>query len=238
MRYSIIFPINAMRPQRFSLLALLFVLSVFVSKPVFAQIDQDTLPFKHLEVGPFFTAGLSIFQGDVPDGAKTDVHFAFSGGALAMYSFHPHWGFGLALGYESRGMYFHEQANDTINETIGLNYLSIRPSIKFKQFLLGVNIGIPLSATTEYSHSNLSLVYPPITKDIMNTILDIRAEGLLPCPMLRPSPCGGSRSRHLSPDPSIARRLSAGTSGQAVGVCYCHACLLDARANSAASRIT
>ena len=174
-----------MRSVRFSIFGLVLLALCFLSsKPVFAQIDQDTLPFKHLEVGPFFTAGLSIFQGDVPTGAKTDVHFAFTGGALAMYSFHPHWGFALGLGYDSRGMYYHKEGKDIPNIDFVLNYFSIRPSIKFKQFLLGVNIGLPLSGhskwNTGFNPPGVQTVEGDANKDSLNTMIDIRAEGLLP----------------------------------------------------------
>lgn len=174
-----------MRSVRFSIFGFVLLALCFLSsKPVFAQIDLDTLPFKHLEVGPFFTAGLSIFQGDVPDGSKTDVHFAFTGGALAAYSFHPHWGFALGLGYDSRGMYFHKQGEDDPNENITLNYLSIRPSIKFKQFLMGINIGIPMSGnikgSTGFPAPLPSSYESDINTDSLNTMIDIRIEGLLP----------------------------------------------------------
>lgn len=173
-----------MRSIRFSIFGFVLAALCFLSsKPVFAQIDQDTLPFKHLEVGPFFTAGLSIFQGDVPQGAKTDVHFAFTGGALVAYSFHPHWGFALGLGYDSRGMYYHEEGKDIPNIDYALNYFSIRPSIKFKQFLLGVNIGLPLSGHSKWNTGSNPPDPQTVETDIkasMNTMIDLRAEGLLP----------------------------------------------------------
>ncbi|MEP7234246.1 MAG: hypothetical protein ABI778_03010 [Ignavibacteriota bacterium] len=174
-----------MKSAKLSLVAVLFLLSAAVTlKPVMAQVDMDTLPFKHFEVGPFFTAGLSVFQGDVPEGAKTDVHFAFSGGALLAYSFHQSWGVALGLGYESRGIYFHKEAVEIPNIDFTLNYFSIQPSIKFKQFLLGVNIGLPLSGkskwNTGYPAPAASSVEGEANKDSLNTMIDIRAQGLLP----------------------------------------------------------
>src|SRR5437764_2462700 len=105
--------------------------------------NVDTMAFKHYEVGLYASLGASVFKGDVPNGSKTDVHFpAFGFGATGIYSFHPYWGFALSLGYESRGMYFHKQDSTGVTQDITLNYFSIAPVIKFKQFLLGVNINI------------------------------------------------------------------------------------------------
>lgn len=172
-----------MRSLKFPLATLLVVCS-FITNSSFAQIDLDTLPFKHLEVGPYFTAGLSVFQGNVPTGAKTDVHFAFSAGALTIYSFHPFWGFGLGLGYESRGMYFVKEGKTIPNQDIALHYFSIQPSIKFKQFLLGINIGLPLSGhytwNTGFNPPGVATVETDLNKDSLKTLIDIRISGLLP----------------------------------------------------------
>jgi len=175
-----------MKSVKLSLFALLMFFSCsLLSRPVLAQVDLDTLPFKHIEIGPMFTAGLSIFQGDVPDGSKTDVHFAFTGGALFAYSFHPNWGIGFGLGYESRGMTFHPQNVDNPKQDITLNYLSVQPSLKFKQFLLGVNLGIPLSSSQTIAGATAGFADPvhfpdSYSSSFMNMMIDIRAEGLLP----------------------------------------------------------
>jgi hypothetical protein len=156
-------------------------LLLFSACITFAQ-ESDTMAFKHIEVGPFVTFGASIFQGDVPEGSKTDVHFpAFSLGATGIYSFHPYWGAALSLGYESRGIWFKKEDVKEPNEDITLNYLTIRPSIKFKQFLLGINIGLPLSSSFEYHGTSYFPTNPAsFTKDSLNTLIDIRLEGMLP----------------------------------------------------------
>src|ERR1041385_7011390 len=123
----------------------------FFSGSSFAQ-EADTMAYKHYEFGPYASLGASVFKGDVPDGSKTDIHFpAFGVGATGIYSFHPYWGFALSIGYDGRGMWFKEQNVDEPNEDISLSYLSIAPSIKFKQFLLGVNINIPLGISVEHT---------------------------------------------------------------------------------------
>ena len=154
--------------------------------PVSAQ-TQDTLPYKMYEVGPLATGGLDIFSGTVPDGAKTDIRPAYTFGILGTYAANRDIGFALGLGYESRGMFFKMQDKTDPNETITLNYLSIQPSVRFKSFLLGINIGIPLSSSFDSvlnSANNPAGLYPSsssyFTKDHMGTLIDIRAEGLLP----------------------------------------------------------
>lgn len=151
-----------------------------------AQV-MEPVPYKHLELGPFFTAGASIFQGDVPDGTKTDIHFAYTGGALVGYSFHPHWGAMLGIGYESRGMKFYQQDNKDFTQNITLNYITIQPSVRFKQFLLGVSIGMPSGGTEEIqgtlASGSTGLILTgtsDVNKDNLATLIDIRIGALIP----------------------------------------------------------
>ena len=61
-----------------------------------------------------------------------------------------------------------------------MNYLSLQPSIRFKSFLLGVNIGLPLGSKFESSGPTYAPTNPnSFAKDSLNTVIDIRAEGLL-----------------------------------------------------------
>jgi hypothetical protein len=171
-----------MQSSKLSLSALLIVCSALAAKPLFAQ--QDTLPYKLYEVGLFGTGGVSVFNGTVPDGSKTDIRPAYTFGALGTYAANRDIGFALGLGYEARGMFFKEQNKTDPNETITLNYFSVQPSIRFKSFLLGVNIGIPLSGHVDGT-TGLSAPFPStysadIGKDTLNTVIDIRAEGMLP----------------------------------------------------------
>ena len=156
---------------------------MFFAGSSFAQEFQQS--YKQYEFGPFATGGLSVFQGDVPDGSKTDIHIAYTFGALADYAFNREWGLALGVGYESRGMYFHQQANDPPNESITLNYITIQPSLKFKSFLLGINIGIPASNNVDYNLNNYNGVNlgkssKSYGSDSINLLLDIRAAGVLP----------------------------------------------------------
>ncbi len=164
----------------FSTLVLSAVLVGFASES-FAQEFQQ--PYKHIEVGFFATGGLSIFQGNVPDGAKTDIQSAYTFGALGSFMIDPQFGFALGMGYEKRGAYFHKESKTEPNETYTLNYISIQPSVRFKSFLLGVNIGMPVGGTDKYtpgSSGGTDISFERDFKDSMATNIDIRASALLP----------------------------------------------------------
>jgi hypothetical protein len=142
-----------------------------------AQEFQES--FKQYEFGPLASGGVSVFQGSVPDGAKTDIHVAYTFGILGDYAFNKDFGFALGLGYESRGVYFKAQGASTPNVDMAAGFFSIQPSLKFKAFLLGVNIGLPMSGTAKYT-SDLLNTTSTIGSDSLGTIIDIRAAALLP----------------------------------------------------------
>lgn len=170
-----------MRSSKLSLVVLLLVCSALASKPLFAQDSpKDTLPYKLYEVGVFGTGGISIFSGTVPDGSKTDIRPAYTFGALGTYAANRDIGFALGLGYETRGMFFKAQGQTSPNETITLNYFSLQPSIRFKSFLLGVNIGLPMGSTFAFDSSFVPTDPASFAKANLNTLIDIRAEALLP----------------------------------------------------------
>lgn len=163
-----------------SFLAAFIILSCSIQ--AFAQVNpQDTLPYKLYEFGLFGTGGLSIFQPTPPDGTKTDIQPAYTFGVLGTYAANRDIGFALGLGYESRGMFFKEQNKTEPNEIFTFGYLAIQPSLRFKSFLIGINVDIPMSFNATINPgSGLPSSSRSIGKDTMNTLIDIRAEGLLP----------------------------------------------------------
>ncbi len=169
-----------MRLSRLSLVVTIAALSLFFVRTTSAQ--EDTMAYKHFEVGAGATLGASIFNGTVPEGSKTDIHFpAYLIQAMGIYSFHPYWGAALGIGYETRGMFFKQQNVTEPNVDFTLNYISIQPSIKFKQFMLGVTIGVPTGASVKYTPgSGLPVQTTSVGKDTMNTLIDIRIGGMLP----------------------------------------------------------
>src|SRR5689334_5333603 len=111
--------------NRFIIASLLSLGAVLSVSSTFAQ--DFAQPYKKLEFGLFGTGGASVFFGTVPDGSKTDIHVAWTAGAMGAYSFKPEWGVALGLGVETRGMYFKEESKDQPNEKITLQYMSIQP---------------------------------------------------------------------------------------------------------------
>lgn len=163
------------------LAGILVIFAAIFSRPVSAQ--TDTLPYKAYELGLFATGGLSVFNGTVPDGVKTDIEPAYTFGALGTFAANRDIGFALGLGYETRGMFFKQESKTVPNQSFTFSYISIQPSVRFKSFLLGVNIGLPSGFKSTYKANVLGTdqTYNSTnTTDSMNTLIDIRAEGLLP----------------------------------------------------------
>lgn len=144
----------------------------------FAQEFQES--YKQYEFGPLATGGASVFMGTVPDGAKTDVHVAYTFGIFGDFNFNPVVGFALGLGYESRGVFFKAADASEPNYDIAMSYFAIQPSVKFRSFLLGMNIGLPLSGTVKYTSSLGSASSKINSTDSMGTLIDIRAGVVLP----------------------------------------------------------
>jgi hypothetical protein len=76
-------------------------------------------------------------------------------------------------------MYFHQEAQDVPNQDYTFNYLSLQPSLKFKNFLLGINIGVPMGGTSKLTTS-VGSISSDIQDTSLNTLIDIRIAGLLP----------------------------------------------------------
>jgi hypothetical protein len=163
--------------QRKFFLSIVFFLGAATS--ILAQ-TVDTLPYKLYEIGPLVTGGISAFTGSVPQGSKTDVQRAFTVGALGAYAFNRQVGATLCLGFESRGIFFKKHDATEPNETIELNYFTVQPSIRFNSFLLGFNLGIPISSSFESKGSSYPSNPNSFSLDSMNLLFDVRAEGLLP----------------------------------------------------------
>lgn len=119
---------------------------------VFSAHAQTATPaWQHFYVGPLFSAGEGVSAGTVADGSKTSQGFAFSAGADADYTLNESIGVNLAFAYDSRAISFYDQAITSFTYQYSLNYFSIRPEIRFGDFLIGVGIGIPASINTTVS---------------------------------------------------------------------------------------
>ncbi|HEY6172649.1 MAG TPA: hypothetical protein VIX80_10360, partial [Candidatus Kapabacteria bacterium] len=110
----------------------LVALMLCISSKGFAQGTDATppatpAPFKpFFGLGPFFTAGAAVFTGDVPEGTKTGMQFAYTAGALGTFELSKTFGITLGLGYQSRPIYFRNEESAEFGETTAnLTYISI-----------------------------------------------------------------------------------------------------------------
>jgi hypothetical protein len=139
----------------------LVALTLLFSSQIHAQgTDAEPAPgstaFKpYFAVGPFFTAGAAIFAGEVQEGQKTGMQFAYTAGALGAYEISKTFGITLGLGYQSRPIYFRDEADaDNYEMVAGLTYISIQPGVKFGAFMVGVDINMPNAATWKVTSVN------------------------------------------------------------------------------------
>ncbi|HEY6171230.1 MAG TPA: hypothetical protein VIX80_03120 [Candidatus Kapabacteria bacterium] len=173
-----------------SLISLALVaLMLCISSKGFAQGTDATptttaAPFKpFFGVGPFFTAGAAVFTGDVPEGLKTGMQFAYTAGAIGTFELSKTFGITLGLGYQSRPIYFRNEESAEFGETTAnLTYISIQPGIKFGAFMIGVDINMPNAATASYKVTKPieGSSETDIDNDDLGTVIDFRIGGLIP----------------------------------------------------------
>ncbi len=161
----------------------LVALMLCISSKGFTQAT-DATPFKtFFGVGPFFTAGAAVFTGEVPEGSKTGMLFAYTAGALATYELSKTFSVTLGLGYQSRPIYFRNQESADYGEsTANLTYISIQPGIKFGAFMVGIDINMPNAATSSYKATNPLDISSEtdFDKEDLGTVIDFRLGGLIP----------------------------------------------------------
>lgn len=167
----------------------LVALMLCISSNGFSQGTDATpvtgaAPFKpYFAVGPFFTAGGAIFAGEVQEGEKTGMQFAYTAGALGTYELSKTFGITLGLGYQSRPIYFRNEQNADKGElTYNLTYISIQPGVKFGAFMVGVDINMPNAATKSYKQTDPVEISTEtdVDKDDLGTVIDIRLGALIP----------------------------------------------------------
>lgn len=173
---------NYMKKLTILVSGVLVALIVFTSTRSVAQ--DATTPFKpYFAIGPFFTGGAAVFAGEVQEGEKTGMQFAYTVGALGAYELSETFGITLGLGYQSRPIYFRNEQNaDFGDSTFNLTYISIQPGIKFGAFMVGVDINMPNAATVKYTRADPSAVSTEtdIPDSELGTVIDIRLGALIP----------------------------------------------------------
>ncbi len=126
----------------FSVVAL-FVLTSSVS----AQTPVDS-NFRRFSLGPYFTAGASVFSGEVPHTWKTQLKFAYSGGLITTFATSPKFGINFGLVYDARRIFFFKElaAENDVTTQIDVATFDIYTGAKFNDFTIGFNFGFPMSA--------------------------------------------------------------------------------------------
>ena len=133
----------------------IFVLASFIAvfsmnSTSFAQSKNDSTSWKNITLGPFFMPGASTEAGTVVIGAKSQTMlFSWSAGLEACFPLSPNFAVQLSVGYDSRAIGFYSSNTSSSDFTnYKFNYFSIRPELRMGAFLIGLGIGLPVSADT------------------------------------------------------------------------------------------
>jgi hypothetical protein len=141
--------------------------------------DESTAPsFNHFVLGPAVEAGGSIWTGSVASTFKTSQEFSFQGGIMAYCATNESFAFTLGLAYDTRGVNFHNYNDATIADNLTLGYFSIQPGLKFKDFTLGLGIGLPMTITDAVTSGSQSLTVTPTSNQA--TLVEIRLGASVP----------------------------------------------------------
>ena len=133
--------------------------------------------WKDIKVGPLFSGGASVNAGTVGNGSKTGDDFAWSLGADADFPVTQNFAINLALAYDARGINFYNQGATNEIATYNFGYLVLRPELRISSFLLGVGVGLPVSASV--TNAGVS-PETPVTPSSMNMLFEIRLGASVP----------------------------------------------------------
>jgi hypothetical protein len=161
----------------------LSLISVFLCVVITVSHAQDATPeWKHLRVGPMFTAGASVNAGDIAQGWKTSPKFSYSIGALLDLPLTPNISADLTVGYNARSINFHDQANpDKRKYDYTFGYAVLQPEFRFSSFILGFGVGMPISGNEDYIPAvDAQPVSRSISAGSLGTLFEIRLGADIP----------------------------------------------------------
>lgn len=161
-----------------------------------AEADRKSEDRYRLYVGPYIHAKPSI-NTTVAEGYKTGVVFNsipdFGISTMIPFGKGSNIGFTLDLGHSSLGYQIKPEnslaQSDSTNYTESYTYFNVSPGFNFGGFTLGVNIGMPLSASMESERGD---VYHPLANfphvkgvevdytDSLATLVEVRLGGSIP----------------------------------------------------------
>lgn len=122
-----------------------------LKKPMDVKPDTTQfLGFYKATAGPFFTGGISTMNENVTPGWHSDPSFAYSFGGVVALDLN--WLIGIQLGvaYDARELY-NATSNDSAIADIGVQYLSIQPSIRIFWLIVGLAFDLPMSGAATIS---------------------------------------------------------------------------------------
>jgi hypothetical protein len=170
--------------------ALFYVLLVAFAFNSQAHAQSDTTG--HLEIGPIFIGGASMFMGTVPEGSEARPSAAYEVGCMEQIHLDEDYAITAVLAYESRSMYFQAEGDPAFNQKISINYVTSQVGLKWRQLLLLTVIGFPVSGyqtirpydwiyTTEQNPDPIAeFKSGPIDVGMNDLLIDVRIAGLIP----------------------------------------------------------
>jgi hypothetical protein len=118
--------------------------------------DSSTfLGFHEATAGPFFTGGVSRMNENIPTGWHTDPAFAYTFGGLLALELNEWVGFQFGLAYDARGLYMAKDSGG-VTADMGVQYLSILPSIRLFWLVVGLAFNLPMSGSATVNIDNYS----------------------------------------------------------------------------------
>jgi hypothetical protein len=175
------------------------------------------LGFYEASAGPFFTGGVSQMSQNVESGWHTDPAFAYTFGGVLALELNELVGVQFAIAYDSRELYS-ARDNDSVVNDVGVQYLSIQPSLRVYWLTIGLAFNMPMSgaSTVTIKKFNADGDYTE-NRNIANSDIASTTDihGGLSIPVYR----GESGTLHLllSASYPLAKVLSGNSSFDAVG---------------------
>jgi len=101
--------------------------------------------FKDVTAGPYFIAGISRQNENLPDAWHSLSRFAYTFGGTIDFYYSEWFGIDFSALYDTRDLYLADTTDDNIDVSLG--YLTLQPSIRIFWLLLGLSFDIPMSGS-------------------------------------------------------------------------------------------
>ena len=115
---------------------------------ILPALPKDTSKFwifKDVTAGPYFTAGISRQNENLPQTWQSIPRFSYMFGGTIDFSYSKWLGLDLSLLYDARDLYLKDTTSDNIDLSLG--YVSFQPSIRIYWLLIGFSFDIPMSGS-------------------------------------------------------------------------------------------